>query len=70
MRMQRFPLLIGLFSPGRFFASFEMKSVIALLVRRYDFKLANADVPTTWVWRTFILPRKDTVLLMRERAVR
>ncbi|KAH6665546.1 cytochrome P450 [Halenospora varia] len=53
--------------PGRFFASFEMKSVIALLVSRYDFKLANADKPTTWLWRTFILPRKDTVLLLRPR---
>ncbi|RDL40096.1 Cytochrome P450 [Venustampulla echinocandica] len=54
--------------PGRFFASFEMKSVIALLVSRYDFKLANADKPTTWLWRTFTLPRKDTVLLIRERS--
>lgn len=56
--------------PGRFFASLEMKSVIALLVSRYDFKLANANAPTTWMWRTTILPRRDAVLLMRERAVR
>lgn len=45
-----------------------MKMVIAVLVSQYDFKLADADKPTTWLWRTFTLPRKDTVLLIRPRC--
>lgn len=60
-------LLTTTFSPGRFFASFEMKSVMALMLSQYDFKLADEKKPTTWSWRTFALPRKDTVLLIRPR---
>jgi len=55
-------------SPGRFFASLEMKSVMVLLISRYEFKLANTLKPATWEWRTFVLPRRDAMLLIRERS--
>lgn len=61
------PLLTTPFSPGRFFASSDMKSTLALLLSQYYFKLADEKKPTTWRWRTFVLPCKDTVLLIRQR---
>ncbi|EPE24115.1 Cytochrome P450 [Glarea lozoyensis ATCC 20868] len=54
--------------PGRFFASIEMKIVMAILVSRYDFKLAKPETPTSWSWRTIAVPRRDSVLLIRERS--
>ncbi|KAF7874153.1 hypothetical protein EAF04_002825 [Stromatinia cepivora] len=54
--------------PGRFFASFEMKIVLALLLSRYDFKLADVDKPMSWEFRTFNIPRKDAMILVRERC--
>jgi hypothetical protein len=55
-------------SPGRFFTSTEMKNVVAILISKYDFKLAEPNNTTTRLWRTIALPRRDTVLLSRPRV--
>ncbi|MCJ1380899.1 hypothetical protein MMC17_004008 [Xylographa soralifera] len=53
--------------PGRFFASFQMKGLLAHLLIKYDFKMANENRQRTWQWRTFILPISGARLLIRER---
>ena len=60
-------LTIAYISPGRHYASFLLKTVLAHILQRYDFKLDCSDKSRTFSWRTTVIPRFSTTLLVRNR---
>ena len=61
------PLYVA--SPGRYFATNELKALIAYLVINYDFKLADpaAGRPQNRYWAEHVLPNPAGKLLFRKR---
>jgi hypothetical protein len=56
-------------SPGRFYIAVVIKTALAHMLREYDFRLADEGAPRTFSWRTTIVPRSSTKLLIRRREV-
>lgn len=42
--------------------------VVSYLVLNYDFELENEIARTSWSWESFVMPKKQTRLLLRKRA--
>ncbi|MCJ1362557.1 hypothetical protein MMC16_001661 [Acarospora aff. strigata] len=53
--------------PGRFYVSGALRQILAHFLTAYDFRLADADAPRTFVWTTAVVPRYSVALLLRER---
>ncbi|KAK8059254.1 cytochrome P450 [Apiospora saccharicola] len=56
--------------PGRFYASLILKLITANLLQEWECKLRDTTAPRSMVWRSSIVPRSDTVVLLRKREVR
>lgn len=54
-------------SPGRFYAAHTLKLMLSHIVLRYDIKQANKAARRGFAWRTTIVPRQDTGLLVQPR---
>ena len=56
--------------PGRFFASLEIKNILAHLLQRYEFKLADGQGrPANLSAYEFVFPNPDAELMIRERQI-
>jgi len=57
------------YSPGRFFAAIELKTILAHIVMNYDVKMANGDgrPENVWFGRTS-LPNPKAEVLFRKRV--
>ncbi|KAK8127347.1 Cytochrome P450 [Apiospora sp. TS-2023a] len=55
--------------PGRFYASLILKLITANLLQEWECKLRDTTAPRSMVWRSSIVPRSDTVVLLRKREV-
>ncbi|MCJ1236865.1 hypothetical protein MMC14_004847 [Varicellaria rhodocarpa] len=53
--------------PGRFFAAGILKLMVAHVLLTYDVKFADESKSRTFTWRTAIVPKSKTALLVRER---
>ena len=56
-------------SPGRFYIAVVLKTILAHILRRYEFRLVNEKASRTFYWRATIIPRRSAKLLMRDREV-
>ena len=54
-------------SPGRFYSSIALKLMLAHVLLNYDCHLADKAALRTFSWRSAIIPRSSTMLLMRPR---
>ena len=58
--------LVG--SPGRFFASMELKAILAYLVMNYDMELeGGAKRPDNWRFGFSVLPNREAAAVFRKR---
>lgn len=55
-------------SPGRYYAAAVMKTLLGLLITKYDSELLDPQGPRWFVWRSFIYPRPSTKVILRRRA--
>ena len=60
-------MLTDLFSPGRYYASLITKLVLAHFLLNYDFELRDPKRSLSMAWRSTVVPRSDTILLVRDR---
>jgi hypothetical protein len=56
------------YSPGRFFAANEMKTLLAHILVTYDVKFENEGVrPENQCFSTYILPNSKAKVMIRKR---
>ncbi|KAK6854938.1 hypothetical protein PG995_008470 [Apiospora arundinis] len=55
--------------PGRFYASLILKLITVSLLQEWECRLRDTTAPRSMVWRSSIVPRSDTVVLIRKRTV-
>lgn len=57
------------FSPGRYYASYALKLILAHILMRYDFELMDVSNAGTqsFSWRSAMVPRSSTALRFCER---
>ncbi|KAI9814562.1 MAG: hypothetical protein M1827_003117 [Pycnora praestabilis] len=53
--------------PARFYVSMAVKMIIIQFLTRYDFKLANENVPPAFAWGVARIPHPRLAMLVRER---
>lgn len=56
-------------SPARFYVSMIVKMILIQFLTRYDFKLADENVPPAFMWGVARIPHPRLTLLIRKRAV-
>lgn len=56
-------------SPGRHYVSILLKTILMHVLESYDLQLENHDAPRTFSWRSTVIPRPSTTLLVRRRAM-
>jgi hypothetical protein len=64
----RLTLRINAHSPGRFYATAVMKTLLALFITKYDMQLEEKAATRYFAWRTFIYPYASTKVIFRPRA--
>ncbi len=57
-------------SPGRFFAVAVMKAIVARVLTEYDVRLVEPEKSRWFTWRTFMIPREETLVALTPRAER
>lgn len=55
-------------SPGRFYASLVLKTIVTQLLQQWDFVMPDTTAPRSVTWRSSVVPRDDTVVLFRKKA--
>ena len=55
--------------PGRFFASVEMKLMLARLVWEFDLKLPGGKRPKNWWIASMSIPKPGAKILLRRRGI-
>ena len=55
-------------SPGRFFAIHEIKTVIAMLISRFDIKTSGGERPKDLVYGEYMVPDMKAQILFRRRG--
>lgn len=68
METIRLTLRTNAHSPGRFYATAVMKTLLALFITKYDMQLEEKATARYFAWRTFIYPYASTKVLLRPRA--
>ena len=53
--------------PGRFFASNELKMLLAYISLHYDFETLSERPPNTWIGNTVLPPMKSTIRIRRRK---
>jgi len=74
----RLPCFFGIFdadvrrtsSPGRFYGTALVKTILAHLIQNYDFHLADPDAPRWFTWRTCRVPKEGTMVVFTPREGR
>lgn len=56
-------------SPGRFYATAVMKTLLALFITKYDMQLEDPKAARYFAWRTFIYPYAGTKVVLHPRTV-
>ena len=64
-----FKLGLMAFSPGRFFATTEIKLMLAFTILRYDIKTVDGNLPPQKCFGAMILPNMNASILYRKRAI-
>lgn len=54
--------------PGRWYVADTLKLALIHLINNYEFKLEKEDAPCSFFWTTAIVPRRDTMILMKPRT--
>ena len=54
-------------SPGRFYGTALVKTILAHLIQNYDFYLADPDAPRWFTWRTCRVPKEGTMVVFTPR---
>lgn len=62
-------VLMRISSPGRFFAAFELKAMLAYAILHYDLKLEGTTRPANRWYALSIFPPSDARLLVKRRVL-
>ena len=55
------------YSPGRFFASYELKSIIAFILMNYDMKIRDGKRPADLFVAETVIPDPNGQVMFRKR---
>lgn len=55
-------------SPGRFYASAVLRLLLCHIVSNFDISLLNPNAGRTMTWRSAIVPRSSTIIVLRPHA--
>ncbi|KAF7506029.1 hypothetical protein GJ744_012276 [Endocarpon pusillum] len=53
--------------PGRFYASAAMKTILSHIIRNYNIDLLDKNAPRMFTWRSSMVPRHSTMVVLRPR---